>query len=378
MPGYYLTAKLFKAGSATNFARWFPAAGRTYEVWVHVPRGANATVTYKIYPRGRSTDGSCNTTNPCFVSDAVDHASNQDAWVRLKSGSVSQFAFTASATNSAYVGLAAAAATSGSLIGVDAVKFVSPSTAPAAPTALSATPGGASQINLGWSDKSADETGFKIERRVSTGPWALVATAAANAVSYADTGLSPATTYTYQVRAVNGALESANAGPTSTTTLPAVPTAPSKLAASAVGPTQIKLTWSDNSNNETGFVIERRIGTDAWGEVTTVAAQSVSYIDSNLLPATTYSYQVRARNGASLSAAAGPVPATTPSSVVRPVAPSGLAATDKRATQVTLAWSDNSNNETGFKIERRLGLSAVWSQIASVGANTRAYGTAPW
>ena len=370
VPGYYLSAKLFKAGG-NNFARWFPAAGRTYEVWVHVPRGASTTaVTYKVYPRGRPADGSCSAThatNPCVVSDAVNQASNQDAWVRVKAGTVTQFAFVASATNGAYVGLAATAATSG-LIGVDAVKFVDvpPATAPVAPAGLSAVPAGAGQVNLAWTDKSSDETGFKIERRVGTGAWGGVATTAADAVSYSDTGLSPATTYTYQVRAVKGSMESANAGPVNATTAPAAPTAPSGLTASVVGSSRINLGWSDNSSNETGFKIERQVGGGAWVSLVTTATNTVSYADTGLSPATTYTYRLRAVRDAVDSATAGPVSATTQSAV--PAAPSGLTATAKKATQVTLAWADNSNNESGFKIERRLGLGA-WSQVGIAAAN---------
>lgn len=42
------------------------------------------------------------------------------------------------------------------------------------------------------------------------------------------------------------------------------------------------------------------------------------------------------------------------------------------AAQVTLRWSDNSSNETGFKIERALG-SGSFSQIATTGRNTTQY-----
>jgi hypothetical protein len=40
----------------------------------------------------------------------------------------------------------------------------------------------------------------------------------------------------------------------------APPAAPTNLVATAVSSSQINLTWTDNSNNETGFKIERCIG----------------------------------------------------------------------------------------------------------------------
>lgn len=54
-----------------------------------------------------------------------------------------------------------------------------------------------------------------------------------------------------------------------------------------------------------------------------------------------------------------------------PNAPGGLAATAAGTSQVDLAWSDNSGNETGFTIERDAG--GGFAQIAQVGANTTNY-----
>ncbi len=56
-----------------------------------------------------------------------------------------------------------------------------------------------------------------------------------------------------------------------------------------------------------------------------------------------------------------------------PSAPSGLTATAISATQINLSWTDNSNNETGFKIERKEGVSGIYSQIAIVGTNVATY-----
>jgi hypothetical protein len=75
----------------------------------------------------------------------------------------------------------------------------------AAPSNLSANAVSSNQINLSWTDNSTkrtQENGFKIERgSSSSGPWIEIATVAANATSYSNTGLSASTTYYYRVRA---------------------------------------------------------------------------------------------------------------------------------------------------------------------------------
>ena len=50
---------------------------------------------------------------------------------------------------------------------------------------------------------------------------------------------------------------------------------------------------------------------------------------------------------------------------IPPAAPTGLAATADSATQITLNWTDNASDETGFKIERSPDGSTGWTQIAS-------------
>ena len=95
-----------------------------------------------------------------------------------------------------------------------------PPTAPAAPSGLVASATSPSNINLAWSDNSTDETGFAIERCTGAGctNFAPLATAAANATSYSDSGLAASTTYTYRVQAVNGTLSSAYSNTATATT----------------------------------------------------------------------------------------------------------------------------------------------------------------
>jgi hypothetical protein len=76
---------------------------------------------------------------------------------------------------------------------------------PAAPSNLTATAVSISQINLSWTDNSNNETGFKIERcqGVSCTNFVEIATTAANATSFNNTGLARNTRYRYRVRAFN-------------------------------------------------------------------------------------------------------------------------------------------------------------------------------
>lgn len=89
-------------------------------------------------------------------------------------------------------------------IGVSVGGFTKAASAPIAPSGLSVGSATTSALALTWTDNSANETGFEVERSAngSTG-WTNIATTAANATSYQNTGLSAGTTYYYRVRAVN-------------------------------------------------------------------------------------------------------------------------------------------------------------------------------
>jgi hypothetical protein len=80
------------------------------------------------------------------------------------------------------------------------------------------------------------------------------------------------------------------------------PTAPSNLTAVQIV-ARVQLAWTDNSTNETGFKIERKTGVGGtYAEIAVGAANSPSYLDSNVVAGTTYYYRVRATNLAGDSA----------------------------------------------------------------------------
>lgn len=85
-----------------------------------------------------------------------------------------------------------------------------------------------------------------------------------------------------------------------------VPAMPTNLIATALDYNRIKLTWTDNSNNESVFEIYRATSQSGPYEIIkTVAANVTSYTDSALNAATTYYYKVNAVNNAGSSSGGG-------------------------------------------------------------------------
>jgi titin len=242
--------------------------------------------------------------------------------------------------------------------------------APAAPSVLTATTIGQSQINLAWTDNSINEVDFKIERKTLNGAYAEIAAVGVNVKSYSDLGLAPDTQYFYRVRAANAGGQSNYSNEASATTLPPLPAAPSGLTATTISSSRIDLTWTDNSNNESGFKIERKTGNaGTFAEIATVGANVTSFSSADLNANTKYFYRVRAYNAGGNSAYANMVEATTLPKP--PAAPTSLAATAVINLQINLAWSDNSTNEDSFKIERKVGSTGAYAQLATVGPNTK-------
>jgi probable HAF family extracellular repeat protein len=89
---------------------------------------------------------------------------------------------------------------------------------PAAPTGLTATAFAAWGINLKWNDNSTFESGFRLERRTGTNPFALIDSTGPNAVSFLEADLAAGTTYDYRIAAFNTSGQSAYSNIASATT----------------------------------------------------------------------------------------------------------------------------------------------------------------
>lgn len=75
---------------------------------------------------------------------------------------------------------------------------------------------------------------------------------------------------------------------------PATLAPPSNVVASAISSTQVDISWSDNSTDETAFYIERSISGTVWAVVDTVADNANQYSDVTVTCDTGYHYRMRA------------------------------------------------------------------------------------
>lgn len=114
-----------------------------------------------------------------------------------------------------------------------------------------------------------------------------------------------------------------------------MPAAPSDLTATIESATSIRLNWTDNSSNETGFKIEWKPAGGSYAEIST-GPGVVTYLKTGLTTGTTYYFRVKACNGSLCSAYSNEV-STAPNNP--PAVPAGLTAAAISVSQINLSWS---------------------------------------
>ena len=157
-------------------------------------------------------------------------------------------------------------------------------------------------------------------------------------------------------------------------TQPQPPQAPDRLEAVATSDNEIQLNWGDASTDETGFYLERSGTNQNFVQIASLPPNTISYLDDNLEADTLYYYRARSFNSAGRSSYSHTaIAATDPAPGLIPAAPTGLNATAAGLYSITLDWIDNSDNESGFKIQRSPNGTSGWAKIASLPANARSY-----
>lgn len=185
-----------------------------------------------------------------------------------------------------------------SLYSTELTLNLGPPTEPAAPSGLNAAVN-ISTVDLTWTDNSSNETGFDIRRSATSGgPYTSIGTTGQNVASFTDTSPLAGTSY-YIVVATNGVGDSPPSN--EAVAVLATPNPPTGLAAHISG-SNVGLTWTDNSNNETGFAVFRSSTSGGpYNQVLTTSSNVTATTESSV-PTGTWYYVVRAFNGIGNSA----------------------------------------------------------------------------
>jgi cellulose synthase/poly-beta-1,6-N-acetylglucosamine synthase-like glycosyltransferase len=126
------------------------------------------------------------------------------------------------------------------------------------------------------------------------------------------------------------------------------PDPPTNCQATFVSDTEIDVTWTDNSFNETGFKIESSVDGGGFSQIDTVGADQSSYPDTSTSADHSYQYRVRATNSAGDSSYCS----ATTTIYTSPDPPANVSASHTANLEITLSWTDQSQYEDQFRIER--------------------------
>jgi len=171
---------------------------------------------------------------------------------------------------------------------------------PATPTTLSVTYLSDLAIELAWVDNSDDEELFEIYRSLSeTDEFEKIGEVQANVLTYSETLPTVNDTYFYKVLASN-----ATTGSSTFSNVVEINGADNEMVAAPTQATtayvekgSISLSWTDNSDNELFFLIERKMSTASSFElIDSVQTDVTSYEDVLPTLTDTYNYRVYGRN----------------------------------------------------------------------------------
>ena len=216
---------------------------------------------------------------------------------------------------------------------------------PAVPTSPTASTTGQTSMVFSWGANS--NPGTTVYDVWYSGDSFASSLATTTDVTYTATGLATSTSYTFKVRAqyLSSSTLYTSFSDTSeaVSTFDVAPTAPDTFTGSA-GVTTATIGWVDNSDNETGFIIETSSDGVTYTTVTTTGANVEEYNYTGLTPNTFSWDRLAAFNTYGTSTYlswGGSAPYAT-----NPAVPTTLAASASGQTSIVLTWGANSNPGT--------------------------------
>ena len=236
------------------------------------------------------------------------------------------------------------------------VVFDTPSENPEAPSDLTVESYDSSNHSaiVSWTDNSDNELGFRVQYSLNQVDWFTAASTEAGETMHVATGLVEGRTYYFRVASYNsyGVSDWASGEFTVPTVAKDKPIAPSNLVFSDPVFTSkgvdVTMNWQDNSSNETRFVVQFSYDNENWYGAGTTEANVSTRLAVGLVEGRTYYFRVAAYNDSGYSEwLTGSY--TAPSS--RVTAPSDIVFGEYSNGQVSMSWTDNSEDELGFVVQ---------------------------
>ena len=145
---------------------------------------------------------------------------------------------------------------------------------------------------------------------------------------------------------------------------------PSDVRVTAVADTVIVVRWTDNSDVESGYAVERNENAMGFVEIARTPANVTMYSDTGRFRSDSmYVYRVRTFTGVRYSSYSDSASIVVHYNLA---APTELVCTVLSSTSVKLVWTDNTFVERGFAIDRAVD-NGPYEQIGTVGANQTEY-----
>ena len=235
---------------------------------------------------------------------------------------------------------------------------------------FSAAQTGDGEVEMTWDAHRYPLTVTGYEYNQAGGDWNAITGSDSSTHSHTVTGLTKDTTYTFAVRAVNGA--GSTESDSRSVTIIGQPAAPDSFTAVA-GDEQMWLGWRSPADfTISAYEYRQKEGTGAfgvWQKIPGSRSGTTFHIVTGLSNDTSYTFQVRAANAVGESETSGEQSATPATASSAPVKPEGFAARQTGIGHVELTWEASSNplNVTGYEFRQDNG---SWTTISGSDSRT--------
>jgi fibronectin type 3 domain-containing protein len=258
-------------------------------------------------------------------------------------------------------------------------------------------------VELTWSGRR-NALRYELERKDGDHDFHFIAQVK-DETSYKDYWVTRGKTYTYRIRAFNDYGHSDYSKEVTISIKPegVLPDIPASFSAKEdrvyrahsdelVSNKRVLLSWRYDDNDANGFIVERKSAGKDYTQITkaipgvniltnktkgsytydsTASTKQYYYYDNNISTDSTYYYRIKAYNKHGESDYTKEVRVTT--MVTRVPSPPAQLTAEAIPGKVNLSWSRGSDNEEGFRIERRAEKDKSFSEIRSVSAGVSSY-----